>query len=584
MFKDKHDNIIYVGKGANLQNRVKSYFSSGANLPPKLQKLLYNTYDFEYIVADSEQEALIMESNLIKKYRPYYNVRLKDDKTFPYLKIDLANEWPRLYLARRLQKDGARYFGPFASTGSIRKTLKLIRKIFPFRSCNKNITGNDPKPCLEYHIHHCLGPCIGATSKEEYDEVIRQVILFLEGKQELILRKLKHQMKQAAQQLKFEEAALIRDQITAIEQTIEGQRIAVALKSNQDVIALAQTKNLACIEIFFIRNNKLLGHNNLLLEGSKDTGPGEIMASFVKQYYASATPIPPMVLLQHPIDEADIIARWLTSQRGATVKLSVPIRGIKKQLMDMVAKNARQGLASHQIKQFATMDMDTVLKEMKSKLSLPSVPMRIEGYDISNIRGTRAVGSMVVFDKGLPKSDHYRRFKVKSVVGINDYAMMQEALRRRFKRQGEIDKKWSILPDLVLIDGGKGHLNAALEVLQEVGLPEIPLASLAKENEQVFIPNKSRAIDIPQTSAVLHLLQRIRDEAHRFALGYHQKLRRKESVDSALDDIPGIGPKRKKALLRKLGSTRNIKEASTSELSSVEGITTTLAQKIKEYL
>jgi excinuclease ABC subunit C len=252
--------------------------------------------------------------------------------------------------------------------------------------------------------------------------------------------------------------------------------------------------------------------------------------------------------------------------------------------MDMVAKNARQGLASHQIKQFATMDMDTVLKEMKSKLSLPSVPMRIEGYDISNIRGTRAVGSMVVFDKGLPKSDHYRRFKVKSVVGINDYAMMQEALRRRFKRQGEIDKKWSILPDLVLIDGGKGHLNAALEVLQEVGLPEIPLASLAKENEQVFIPNKSRAIDIPQTSAVLHLLQRIRDEAHRFALGYHQKLRRKESVDSALDDIPGIGPKRKKALLRKLGSTRNIKEASTSELSSVEGITTTLAQKIKEYL
>ncbi|MGA7677834.1 MAG: excinuclease ABC subunit UvrC [Dehalococcoidia bacterium] len=584
LFKDSQGKIIYVGKAASLRNRVRSYFSPSTNLSPKFERLVAGISDFETIVTDSVQEALILECNLIKKYRPSYNVRLKDDKSFPYLKIDLNSDWPSVRITRRFHKNGDRYFGPFASASSLRQTLRLINKIFPFRSCTKTITGKDPKPCLEYHINQCLGPCIGAVNKEDYHEVIKQVILFLEGKQELVLRDLRRKMKKASQQLQFEKAALLRDQIQAIEEVIEGQRIAITVRGDQDAIALAQTKDLAYVEIFFIRNNKLIGRDYILLDGIRDESPRQIVTSFIKQYYASASSIPPLILLQYPIEEPEVITKWLANQRGAPVKLHVPRQGAKKQLMDVVAENARQGLALYQAKQSTIVKSALVLEELKDRLGLPGIPFRIEGYDISNIRGNLAVGGMAVFDKGQPKPANYRRFRIKSVAGIDDYAMIQEVLRRRFRRSLAADDKWVTTPDLILIDGGKGHLNAALEVMKELRLNSIPVASLAKEKEEVFIAGKPESLDIPQTSVALYLLQRIRDEAHRFALGYHQRLRQKEGMASALDSIPGIGPKRKKALLKKFGSVRGIKDASIDELSGVAGITTKLAEKLKEYL
>ncbi|MCJ7828878.1 MAG: excinuclease ABC subunit UvrC, partial [Dehalococcoidia bacterium] len=503
LFKDNLGKVIYVGKASSLRNRVKAYFSSSAKLSFKLERLVDKISDLEAIVTDSEYEALILENNLIKKYHPVYNVRLKDDKTFPYLKIDLKNDWPTVRITRRFHKDGDRYFGPYVSAYSLRQTLKLIRKIFPFRSCNRTITGKDAKPCLEYHIKSCLGPCIGAISHEDYNDIIKQVVLFLEGKQELLIQDLKHKMEEASQQLQYEKAALLRDQIQAIEDVVENQRIAVTVRGDEDAIALAQTKDLAYMEIFFIRNNKLIGRDYVLLDGVRDEEPGQIMTSFVKQYYSSTSSIPPLILLQFPIDEPDVIAGWLANQRGASVKLRVPQRGIKKQLINIVEENARQGLALYQAKQSKIIESALVLEELKDRLGLPRMPLRIEGYDISNIRGSLAVGSMAVFDKGLSRRAQYRRFRIKSVSGIDDYAMIQEVLSRRFRRSMATDDKWSAMPDLILIDGGKGHLNAALEILKELGLYSIPTASLAKEKEEVFIPGRSESLDIPRTSAAL---------------------------------------------------------------------------------
>jgi excinuclease ABC subunit C len=511
-------------------------------------------------------------------------VRLKDNKTFPYLKIVVNEDWPAVYTTRRFQKDGARYFGPFASAGSLRKTLRLIKKIFPFRSCTKPINGKERRPCLDYYIQRCLGPCIGAVSKQEYQEVINQVILFLEGKQELVLRELNEKMKTAAQQLQFEKAALLRDQIQAIEKVIEGQKIAITLRGEQDIIALARNEGQAYVEIFFVRNNKLIGRDHFIMEGIHDEEPSYIMTSFVKQYYASASYIPPLILLQYPVDEMSALCEWLKQQRGSRVKLQVPQRGVKRQLMNMVAENAAKGLQLAKAKQMNPEAMLFALRELKDRLRLPRIPLRIECYDISDIQGVLAVGSMVVLEKGLPKSAHYRRFRIKTVAGADDYAMIQEVLKRRFKKGIVGENTWAIIPDLVLIDGGKGHLASALEVRRELGVDSISMASLAKENEDVFIPGEPRPVDIPKDSPALHLLQRARDEAHRFAISYHQKLRRKEAVISVLDSIPGIGPKRKKALLKRFGSIKAIKEASPEELGQTEGMTSALARKIKEYL
>jgi excinuclease ABC subunit C len=587
--KDTEGNILYVGKAADLRQRVRSYFGTGQKLSYKLQRLISRVSELDFFVTGSEQEALILELNLIKRHHPRYNVRLKDDKTFPYLKIDMNEEWPRPYITRRVQENGGRYFGPFASAKSVRQTLKMIKGIFPFRSCSKAITGSDPRACLEYHISHCLAPCIGKVSRQEYAEVIRRVVLFLEGKQEAVVEELESKMQKAAEALDFEKAALFRDQIRAVERVIEGQKIATTVKGEQDVIAFAQDRDQAYVQVFFIRGGKLIGRESFVLRGTSFEEPRQIMANFIKQFYDSAPHIPPLLLLQYPLEDLTVINNWLQSKRGGRVRIQVPRRGSKKELVEIVAENARQGLEQLKIKQLASPAVLTAaMAEIERELNLPRLPSRMEGYDISNIQGTAAVGSMVVFDKGKPKPADYRRFRIKTVSGADDYAMLQEVLRRRFKRglKGEVSATdtWMILPDLVLIDGGKGQLNAALSAMREMGVESVPVAGLAKENEQIFIPQKADPVILPRSSRGLQLLQRLRDESHRFALGYHQKIRKREALASTLDAIPGVGPRRKQSLLKQFGSVRAIREASVEELASTKGVSRNLAQKMKEYL
>ncbi|MCL0072692.1 excinuclease ABC subunit UvrC [Dehalococcoidia bacterium] len=585
LFRDDGGAVLYVGKAASLQHRVRSYFAPQA-LPPKLQKMVSMTTDIDFIVTDSEQEALILECNLIKKYRPYFNVRFKDDKSYPYLKITLAEEWPGVQLTRRLIEDGSRYFGPFASPGSLRRTMNLVNKLFPYRTCKKVITGPDTRPCLKYHIHRCTGPCIGAVNQEEYQRIIAQVILFLEGKQAQVIRELKKKMSAAASNLDFEKAASLRDQIQAIESIIEQQKVVSTRKVNEDVIAIAQDKNEACAQVFFIRGGKLLGQEHFLLEGVQDENPRQIMASFVEQFYSSGVTIPPQILLQTELVDKPLIETWLESKRGRRVRLLTPRRGEKKRLVDLVAQNASELLEQSRIKWLADSGKTAAaLEELKDRLRLPRMPQRIECYDISDIRGTAAVGSMVVFENGQPGPSHYRRFRIKTVAGIDDYAMMQEVLRRRFAREKqETGASWTSIPDLVLIDGGRGHLNAALEVIRELGIESVPIAGIAKENEEIFLPQAAEPITLPRNSQALYLLQRVRDESHRFALSYHLKVRRKGALISELDEVPGIGPKRRQALLKRFGTLREIMSASLDELASVPGMTRSLAAKVKERL
>jgi excinuclease ABC subunit C len=585
LLKDEADNVLYVGKAASLRHRVGSYFGSPSNLSTKLQRMVARVRDFDFLLTDSEQEAILLECNLIKKYHPRYNVRLKDDKSYPYLKINLNEDWPRIYFTRRLEKDGARYFGPFANAGSVRRTLALLRKLFPFRSCKKPIKSN-AKPCLEYHIHRCLGPCVGAVSEEEYRQVINQVILFLEGKQEVVVRELRLKMAQAAENLEFEKATLLRDQIRAVERVIERQKVAAA-EGEMDVIAFARAREQAYVLVFFIRNGKLLGREHFILEGTRDEEPSQIMTSFVQQFYNSAPYIPELILLQHPLEGMPLIEKWLEGKKQAAVELRVPRRGKKKELVDMVGENARQGLEQLRIRLLTEPDaLTTALDELQTSLSLPRLPQRVECYDISDIQGTSATGSMVVFEKGHPKKSHYRRFRIKSVAGADDYAMIQEVLRRRFRRgKGEPrEDSWCLFPDLVLIDGGKGQLNAALEVMKEAGVDFIPCASIAKEKDEVFLPQVAEPILLPSHSVALYFLQRVRDEAHRFALGYHRKVRQREAFASPLDTIPGVGAKRKRALLRRFGSIKGVRRATLEEIAAVEGMTRSVAEKVKEYL
>jgi excinuclease ABC subunit C len=584
LFKDKEDKVIYVGKAANLNSRVRSYFGASSNLSFKIQRLVSRIQSFDFVVTNSEQEALILECNMIKKYTPRYNLRLKDNKSFPYLRIDTTEAWPGIQITRRVQKDGARYFGPFANASSVRKTLRLIEKTFPLRHCSKHIEGKAKRPCLNYYIRRCLGPCSGAVEKQEYHDLINQVILFLQGKQELILRKLNANMKAAAQQLQFERAALLRDQIKAIEQVIEGQRIAAKLQGDKDVVGLARNQEQACVALFFIRNSKLIGQEHFIMEGVQGESARQVMTGFVKQYYAAASYIPPLVLLQHPVDEPQELSEWLEQQRKGKVKLQVPQQGAKKKLVDMATENAAQGLKLAQIKDMKGEVIKSGLKELKDKLHLPKLPLRIECYDVSNIQGALAVSSMIVLEEGRPKPAHYRRFRIKTVTGVDDYAMIQETLKRRFRRGVADEGAWAITPDLILIDGGKGQLNAALEVSQELGLHSIPMVSLAKENEEVFIPGRSTPVYISKDSLALHILQRARDEAHRFAVSYHRRLRHKEVTASALDNIPGIGPNRKKALLKKFGSIEAVKEAPIEKIVQIQGMTLALAKKVKEQL
>ena len=584
LFKDRDGRVIYVGKAASLSSRVRSYFGSPANLSPKTRRLVDRIQDFEFVVTDSEQEALILECNLIKKHVPRFNARLKDSKSFPYLKIDLNEDWPSVQITRRVLPDSARYFGPYASARSVRNTLRLIERTFPIRSCSRRIEGRDKRPCLDYHLHRCLGPCIGAVEKQEYREVIERVILFLQGKQELILRELSSKMRTAARQLQFERAALLRDQIEAIKEVIEGQRIAIRLQGEKDVIGLAQDERQAYVELFSIRNGRLISREHFGMEGVQDEPPAQVLTDFVKQYYASASYVPRLILLQHTVDEPAVLCEWLRERRGSRVALEVPQRGAKKKLLDMVAANAAAGLELSRARELNVETLGAGLQELKEKLGLPRMPMRVECYDVSNIQGSLAVSSMVVLEGGLPRPSYYRRFRIRTVGGADDYAMIQETLRRRFRKGLAGQGTWAMIPDLVLIDGGKGQLNSALQVRTELELDSVPMAGLAKGNEEVFIPGTAEPVVLAKDSPALHILQRARDEAHRFALGYHRKLRDREVMASALDDIPGIGPRRKKALLREFGSVAGVREASPEELVRAEGITPALAQRIKDYL
>ncbi len=584
LFRDRQGKVIYVGKAVNLANRARSYFGAPDSVPSRVRRLMSSIYTLEFVVASSEQEALILECDMIKKYHPRYNVRLKDDKSFPYLKVSTNDAWPGIYVTRRRQADGARYFGPSASAGSVRKTMRLIKRIFPIRSCTRKISGTDKRPCLDYYIHRCLGPCIGAVSNERYQEVIKQVVLFLEGKPEPVLRGLDKDMRAAVERLEFEKATLLRDQIRAIENVIEGQKIAVALRGEQDVIALAQDGELAHVEVFFVRNSRLVGRDHFVLEGICDESPSQIMGNFVKQFYASASYIPSAIWIQHPIEESLVVSEWLGNCRGRRVRLEVPRRGAKRRLVNMVAANADTGLQLVRTTRMKSEAVESGLRELQVKLCLPEPPMRIEAYDISNIGGALAVGGAVVFEGGSPRPAHYRHFRIGAVLRADDYAMMQDMLRRRFKRGLSGEGNWAIMPDLILIDGGKGHLNAALEVTRELRLDSISVASLAKENEEVFVPGRPEPIVMSADSSALHILQRARDEAHRFAVRYHRKLRLKEGTASVLDVVPGIGPKRKSALLRRFGSVRGIEDASEVELSQVKGVTPALARRLKQYL
>ena len=614
LMKDVRDTVLYVGKASVLRNRLRTYFGSPSTQANKTRRMMGHVRDFEYIVTDTEAEALILENTLIKRYKPRYNARLKDDKTYPYLKIDLNEEFPRVYITRRVSKDGARYFGPFATANTVRKSMDLVKRLFPYRSCTKNITGSDPRPCLEYYINRCVAPCTGYASKEDYAKVIDQVIMFMEGDTEAVTNDLEENMNLAAERLEFERAAVLRDRIKAVERVAEERRIKVdsnpaaggnhAWQAGMDVIALAQGSTEAWVEVFFIRKGKLIGREHFFMEGAQDDAPGVVIGQFIKQFYGSALSIPPRIVTQHPVEDRELLTEWLRGLRDGAVQLLWPQRGVLKQLAETVADNARQGLAQHRIKWLDNVDIiQQAMSELEEELSLPLPLRRMECYDISHIQGSNTVASMVVFEDGQPRRSQYRRFKIKTVEGVDDFDSMREVLRRRFKRlatarQAALDASkpgdgndpdlppaqdgWAAIPDLVLIDGGKGQLSAALEVMLELGLEDIPLASLAKENEWLFVPHTPEPIILPRDSQALYLVQRIRDEAHRFAITYHRNLRSKKSLGSPLDLISDIGPKRKRMLMRRFGSLKGIKEAAVDEIAAVPGMTRSLAIRLKQ--
>lgn len=611
--KDARGKFIYVGKAVSLKARVRSYFQSPGSLSPRVRLMVEKVSDIEYVVTGSEVEALILENNLIKRHRPWYNIRLRDDKTYPYVKVTLAERFPKVITTRRMVQDGSRYFGPYTDAGSLYDTLRFLKRLFPVRSCNKKIGDKtDDRPCLNYHIERCLAPCSGRISEKAYRTVIDQICLFLEGRQEELIRAMRKDMTSAALVEDYERAAAIRDRIRDLEKVIERQKIVSPSLGDIDVIAFARNDTDACAQILLIRDGKMIGREHFVLENVKvvtDTGePGDsdIMTAFVNQYYASASFVPSEVLLQHPIDDADIVAKWLSERKGGKVTLRVPRRGTKKELVEMAAENARLSLgrvALERVERVQAGEMEEgALLELQravgAEIGLEEPPRRIEAFDISNIQGREAVGSMVVFKDGRPLKSGYRRFKIKLAGGPDDYAMMREVVLRRYRRAraayggdgagagaGTGDAgKWDQLPDLILIDGGKGQLGAARDALREVGLDFIPTIGLAKEFEHIFVEGRSDPIVLPRDSKALFVLQRVRDEAHRFAVAYHRRLREKDATLSQLAGIKGIGRKRIGALFNAFKSLDEMRRAGVDELASVPGMTRKAAELVYSYL
>ena len=621
LMRDPDGTVIYVGKAIDLRSRVRSYFQPSSWENAKVRAIVSEVADLEFIVTDSELEALILEANLIKQHRPRYNVRLKDDKRYPYIKITWADPYPKVLITRRMEQDGSRYFGPFTSSSAVHQTLDLLRKSFPYLTCNREITGQDRRPCLYYDIKLCLGPCIGAVTQDEYRAMIQGLARFLEGRSEEVIADLEQRMQTAADELDFERAASLRDQLRAVQLVVRRQKIVSSVGIDQDVIAFARVDGDACVQVFFIRGGKLLGREYFVLEGAQDEDERDVMAAFLKQFYEEAAYVPPEVLLPEQVEEALIIEQWLRGKRGAKVTLRVPRRGQKRELVAMAAENAAETLAALRVQwQADAHKQEQALAELEEALELPRAPSRIECYDISTIQGTQTVGSMVVFVQGVPRKSRYRRFVVRGVHGQDDYASMREILQRRFRRWqmatsesplgggtssrlpgggtpnlppvggrkggGSRDiKGWAKLPDLLIVDGGRGQLNTAVEVLEEFDLlGTVPVAGLAKRREEIFLPGRAKPILLPRRSQGLFLVQRVRDEAHRFAITHHRKRRRRAGVASQLDSIPGVGPVRRKALLKAFGSLDAIRAASVEQLDAVPGIPHKVAVAIKEHL
>ena len=603
LYKNQAKKVIYVGKAVNLRNRVRSYFHKSSQTNLRLHNLVKDIRDIEFIITGSELEALLLENTLIKKYQPKYNVLLKDDKRYPYIKVHYQEPFPRVTTTRQILNDGARYFGPYTAAWAAYQTLDLARKIYPYLTCTRNITGQDERACLYYHIGRCAAPCIGAVTQDEYRAVIDDLCDFLAGNTKEITQKLIQEMQQAAETLDFERAAVLRDQLKAIDQIVQKQKVISPDMVDEDVIAFARANNDTCVQVFFIRGGKLMGREYFLLDGVDDADDKEIMAAFLKQFYNQVSDIPPQILLPQEVDELMIIRDWLRNKRGSKVTLKVPRRGKKRELVAMAAENATETLAHLKAQWELDQGKQTqALNELRENLHLPADPLRIECYDISTLQGTHTVASMVVFAKGVARKSDYRRFKMKTAVGKpDDFAAMEETLRRRFKRMKDAQQTtaesanpgrkanepnpWTLLPNLIIIDGGKGQLNAALKVLDEFELREvIPVVSLAKKEEEVFLPDQSEAILLPRHSQALYMIQRIRDEAHRFAITYNRNLRRKAGVASQLDNIPGVGPKRRKALLKAFGSVKKIRQANVKAIAAVPGINLSLAETIKSLL
>jgi excinuclease ABC subunit C len=590
LLKDDRGRVLYVGKAQSLRSRVRQYWQQSRSAQPlRIESAMDRVADVEYTIVDSVSEALLLEATLIKRHQPRFNVRLKDDKSYPYIKVTLGDDFPRIERTRKQPNDGSRYFGPYASASSVDEAMNLIRRLFPFRTCTIDIKEGKralPRPCLLYHIKRCQGPCIEAISKDDYRADIEQVMLFLEGKQELVVRRLRQDMAQASEATDYERAADMRDKLRAVQRTMESQKMAGFAKTELDVLGYARQGGGAAVQLFAIRDGTTIARDVFLLENVGESSDDEALSAFLKQYYAAASSIPPRILVPHRPSDASELVAFLESRRGHKVALSVPQRGDGRALMDLAARNAAETLAREQARWLADEGKTlAALEELAAALGLGAPPLRIECYDISTIQGTNTVGSMVVFEEGRPRTGEYRRFRVKSVVGTDDYASHREVLRRRFYRALEAEEgvaeelRWR-LPDLVVIDGGLGQVNAARGVLDTLGLHDMPVIGLAKEREEVFLPGQSQPLVLPANSQALYLLQRLRDEAHRFAVTYHRKLRAKSQTKSILDELPGVGPTRKRALLRVFGSTRQMRSATVEEIASVPGISRSLAEKI----
>lgn len=600
LFRSAAGRIIYVGKAVNLRARVRSYFHVSAQQTPKTRRLVRDIAAIEFIVSRGELEALLLENTLIKKHQPRYNVHLKDDKRYPYIKVHWQDPFPRVTTTRHILDDGARYFGPYTMASAAHQSLDTVRRLFPYLTCTRTITGQDERACLYYHIGRCAAPCIGAVSQEQYRAIMKQLCDFLSGRTESVITQFRRQMQEASEALDYEKAASLRDQIQAIEHIVEKQTVMSPDLADHDVIAFAREDSDACVQVFFVRGGRLIGREYFLLDGTDEEGDRAIVTSFIKQFYDQVSQVPPEILLPEEVDEVMIIRDWLRNKRGAGVALKVPRRGQKRELVKMATENAAETL-THLRSQWHNDEsrQNEALSQLQQALNLPGPPLRIECYDISTLQGTNTVASMVVFVKGVPHKSDYRRFKIHGVEGQDDFASMQEVVHRRFKRMhdgaygvveepgGRKEKPgaWNLLPDLLIVDGGKGQLNAALTVLDEFDLRDaIPVVGLAKREEALFVPDRGDPVLLPRNSQGLFLVQRIRDEAHRFAVTYHQKLRARQGITSQLEQIPGVGPQRRKRLLKEFGSLDAIRQATIDELMTVPGVSRSVAEQVKSLL